>query len=56
MLKFRNFGKKSLTEIKEKLTDMGLNLGMDLSKYGIDEANIKSVIKKHLEEKLKSGE
>jgi DNA-directed RNA polymerase subunit alpha len=56
MLKFRNFGKKSLTEIKEKLTDMGLNLGMDLSKYGIDEDNIKSVIKKHLEEKLKSGE
>jgi DNA-directed RNA polymerase subunit alpha len=32
MLKYRNFGKKSLTEIKLKLTEMGLSLGMDLSK------------------------
>ncbi|NGX63067.1 MAG: DNA-directed RNA polymerase subunit alpha [Candidatus Anoxychlamydiales bacterium] len=51
MLRFRNFGKKSLTEIKEKLTDLGLSLGMDLSKYGITQENIKSVIQKHLEEK-----
>ena len=28
MLKFRNFGKKSLSEIKEKLAQMGLRLGM----------------------------
>ena len=28
MLKYRNFGKKSLNEIKEKLTGLGLNLGM----------------------------
>ncbi len=28
MLKYRNFGKKSLTEIKEKLAQMGLRLGM----------------------------
>jgi DNA-directed RNA polymerase subunit alpha len=28
MLKYRNFGKKSLNEIKEKLTALGLNLGM----------------------------
>jgi DNA-directed RNA polymerase subunit alpha len=28
MLKYRNFGKKSLTEIKEKLTGLGLSLGM----------------------------
>ena len=28
MLKYRNFGKKSLTEIKAKLTEMGLSLGM----------------------------
>ncbi len=28
MLKYRNFGKKSLTEIKEKLTGLGLTLGM----------------------------
>jgi len=51
MLQFRNFGKKSLTEIKEKLTEMGLSLGMDLSKYGINQDNIKSVIQKYLEEK-----
>jgi DNA-directed RNA polymerase subunit alpha len=28
MLKYRNFGKKSLNEIKEKLAALGLNLGM----------------------------
>ena len=27
MLKYRNFGKKSLTEIKEKLVQLGLSLG-----------------------------
>ncbi len=51
MLRFRNFGKKSLTEIKEKLEEMGLNLGMDLSKYGINRDNIKTVVKTYLEEK-----
>ena len=30
MLKFRNFGKKSLSEIKEKLQQMGLSLGMKI--------------------------
>ncbi|NGX56879.1 MAG: DNA-directed RNA polymerase subunit alpha [Candidatus Anoxychlamydiales bacterium] len=55
MLRFRNFGKKSLTEIKEKLEEMGLHLGMDLTKYGINKDNIKEIIEKHLEEK-KSGE
>ncbi len=30
MLRFRNFGKKSLTEIKQKLDELGLSLGMDL--------------------------
>ncbi|TLD69998.1 DNA-directed RNA polymerase subunit alpha [Phragmitibacter flavus] len=30
MLRYRNFGKKSLTEIKEKLQELGLNLGMKL--------------------------
>ena len=34
MLKTRNFGRKSLNEIKEILTTMGLSLGMDLA--GID--------------------
>ncbi|MBL9185751.1 MAG: DNA-directed RNA polymerase subunit alpha [Verrucomicrobiaceae bacterium] len=28
MLRYRNFGKKSLTEIKEKLAELGLSLGM----------------------------
>ena len=30
MLKYRNFGKKSLNEIKQKLTELGLSLGHDL--------------------------
>ena len=44
MLKFRNFGKKSLNEIKAKLEDMGLSLGMDLSKYGVNRDNVRDVI------------
>ena len=39
------------SEIKEKLCEMGLSLGMDLSKYGITKDNIKSMIQKFLEEK-----
>ena len=31
MLKYRNFGKKSLDEIKEKIEKLGLELGMSLS-------------------------
>jgi DNA-directed RNA polymerase subunit alpha len=30
MLKYRNFGKKSLDEIKEKIESLGLELGMPL--------------------------
>jgi DNA-directed RNA polymerase subunit alpha len=30
MLKYRNFGKKSLNEIKDKLQNLGLSLGMKL--------------------------
>lgn len=37
LLKFRNFGKKSLVEIEELLQTKGLNFGMDLSKYKLDE-------------------
>ncbi len=51
MLRFRNFGKKSLTEIKQKLHEMGLSLGMDLSKYSITRENIKSIMDIFLEEK-----
>lgn len=36
MLKTRNFGRKSLNEIKEILTDMGLTLGMNLEELNID--------------------
>ncbi|HCJ12596.1 MAG: DNA-directed RNA polymerase subunit alpha [Verrucomicrobia bacterium GWF2_51_19] len=32
MLKYRNFGKKSLTEIKEKLEQLGLSLGMKIDR------------------------
>ena len=45
MLEFRNFGKKSLNEIKAKLTDMGLSLGMDLSRFGITMDNVKDKVK-----------
>jgi DNA-directed RNA polymerase subunit alpha len=33
MLKYRNFGRKSLKEIQDVLTDMGLGLGLDVSQY-----------------------
>lgn len=51
MLKFRNFGKKSLNEIKAKLEEMGLHLGMDLSKLGITRENVKQVISEYMTEK-----
>lgn len=37
MMKFRNFGKKSLTELENLVADKGLTFGMDLSKYKLDE-------------------
>jgi DNA-directed RNA polymerase subunit alpha len=36
LLKFRNFGKKSLTELEELLVNMNLTFGMDTSKYKLD--------------------
>jgi DNA-directed RNA polymerase subunit alpha len=51
MLKFRNFGKKSLNEIKAKLEEMGLSLGMDLVKFGITRDNVKDVIQEYINEK-----
>ena len=50
LLQFRNFGKKSLNEIKAKLTEMGLGLGMDLTRFGITQENVKEKIEQHLEE------
>lgn len=52
MLRFRNFGKKSLNEIKAKLEEMGLHLGMELSKYGITKDNVREVIRQYQIEKL----
>jgi len=36
LLKFRNFGKKSLTELDELLETMNLSFGMDVAKYKLD--------------------
>ena len=36
LLKFRNFGKKSLTELEELLDNLSLSFGMDISKYKLD--------------------
>ena len=36
LLKFRNFGKKSLTELDDLLESLNLTFGMDISKYKLD--------------------
>ncbi len=36
LLKFRNFGKKSLTELDDLLANLGLSFGMDTAKYKLD--------------------
>jgi DNA-directed RNA polymerase subunit alpha len=36
LMKFRNFGKKSLTELDELVESKGLTFGMDISKYKLD--------------------
>ncbi len=37
LLKFRNFGKKSLTELEDFVKEKGLNFGMDVAKYNLDD-------------------
>jgi len=37
MMKFRNFGKKSLAELEQLIADKNLTFGMDLAKYKLDE-------------------
>ncbi|WP_167266916.1 DNA-directed RNA polymerase subunit alpha [Dyadobacter arcticus] len=37
MMKFRNFGKKSLTELEQLVADKQLTFGMDVAKYRLDE-------------------
>lgn len=56
MLEFRNFGKKSLHEIKAKLHEMGLHLGMELGRFGITTDNVKDKIRQYREEKKKKKE
>ena len=36
LLKFRNFGKKSLTELEDLVESKSLTFGMDVSKYKLD--------------------
>ncbi|MGV3631425.1 MAG: DNA-directed RNA polymerase subunit alpha [Bacteroidota bacterium] len=36
LLKFRNFGKKSLTELEDLVDNKGLNFGMNVAKYKLD--------------------
>jgi DNA-directed RNA polymerase subunit alpha len=37
MMKFRNFGKKSLAELEQLVSDKSLTFGMDLAKYKLEE-------------------
>lgn len=51
MLEFKNFGKKSLNEIKAKLQEMGLSLGMDLTRYGMSQENVRERVRHYQEER-----
>jgi DNA-directed RNA polymerase subunit alpha len=37
MMKFRNFGKKSLAELEQLVAEKNLTFGMDLGKYKLEE-------------------
>jgi DNA-directed RNA polymerase subunit alpha len=37
LLKFRNFGRKSLVEIEQLINEKGLSFGMDLSKFKLED-------------------
>ncbi|MFZ4099177.1 MAG: DNA-directed RNA polymerase subunit alpha [Chlamydiia bacterium] len=56
LLKFKNFGKKSLNEIKARLHEMGLGLGMDLNRFGITRENAKTVMANLLGEQAAAEE
>lgn len=56
MLEFKNFGKKSLNEIKDKLHEMSLHLGMDLSRYGITLENVRERIRQYQEDRKQRKE
>jgi DNA-directed RNA polymerase subunit alpha len=36
LLKFRNFGKKSLSELEDLLSSLGLSFGMDITKFKLE--------------------
>jgi DNA-directed RNA polymerase subunit alpha len=40
LMKFRNFGQKSLSEIEQVLIERGLSFGMDLGKLGLDKLDL----------------
>ena len=40
LMKFRNFGQKSLAEIEQVLAERGLHFGMDLGKMGVDKEEL----------------
>ncbi len=48
MLKAPNFGKRTLDDIKKKLSDFGLSLGMSVPKWPPN--NIEELVKKHIDE------
>ena len=41
LMKFRNFGKKSLSEIDLLMEGMGLSFGIDVTKYNIEKKVLK---------------
>lgn len=52
MLRFRNFGKKSLCEIRDKLLELGLSFDMkSLDAYGFTRDNIVSTLDTYIEER-----
>jgi DNA-directed RNA polymerase subunit alpha len=48
MMKYRNFGQKSLTELKDKLVELGMHLGFEVKE------EVRIAFEKHLE-KMRSG-
>ena len=43
LLRYRNFGKKSMTEIEDLLETIGLTFGMDLTKYQLEDREFSSL-------------
>ena len=56
MLKYRNFGKKSLNEIKEKLVQYGLSLGMTFDPHLITPTASAPRLREMAEDKARTNE